>query len=431
MLPAALLIVLTASTAATTAAASIPAATSTDVAQVGRALRTDPVFVEPDAERALSEDEAESLRSAIMSAGTPIFVAVLPQSVLDVAGGDPAVLTSDVAAATDLAGTYAVLAGDSFRAGSTWLPSGEAGRLASAAFQAHASEGPAAVLRDFVERVGGAASEAGTEGGLPDQRGSASSDGDGGGLGLAPVLLIVGAVLLGLWVWRRRQRGKAERQLALRREAADRQMLQAELSVLADDVLRLEDDVALHPEAAEDYEAAANRFKAASAALDFADEPIDLERVRRVIDEARYSMDRARAVVAGRPPPEPPPDLRRPGRHGEPAVDLDDDRRPLYAGYAEPYQVGWFGGGGLFNGLLLGALLGGFGGWGWGGTTVINEGDTYVDGDGGGGTSAEATSAEATSGAGTSAAGTSAVETSAVPESARGRPTAAVSHPHR
>ena len=165
---------------------SIPAATSTDVAQVGRALRTDPVFVEPDAERALSEDEAESLRSAIMSAGTPIFVAVLPQSVLDVAGGDPAVLTSDVAAATDLAGTYAVLAGDSFRAGSTWLPSGEAGRLASAAFQAHASEGPAAVLRDFVERVGGAASEAGTEGGLPDQRGSASSDGDGGGRWLSP-----------------------------------------------------------------------------------------------------------------------------------------------------------------------------------------------------------------------------------------------------
>ena len=46
--------------------------------------------------------------------------------------------------------------------------------------------------------------------------------------------------------------------------------------------------------------------------------------------------------------------------------------------------MGWFGGGGLFNGLLLGAMLGGFGGWGWGGTTVINEGDTYVDGDGGG-----------------------------------------------
>ena len=42
----------------------------------------------------------------------------------------------------------------------------------------------------------------------------------------------------------------------------------------------LEDEVALHPEASEDYDAAANRFKAASAALDYADEPIDLERVR-------------------------------------------------------------------------------------------------------------------------------------------------------
>ena len=377
---AALLIVAVPSAA--TAAASTPAATSTDVAEVGQALRSDPVFVERDAERAISDDEADSLRSAIASSGTPIFVAVLRGSVLDDAGGDPAALVRDIAEATDLAGTYAVLAGDSFRAGSTWLPSGQAGRLATASFQAHASEGPAAVLSDFVDRVDGAASQAGAGSGAPDQPESASSDeGDGGGVGLGPFLLLGGIVLVGLWAWRRRQRDKAARQLALQREAADRQMLRAELSVLADDVLRLEGEVALHPEASEDYDAATNRFKAASAALDYADEPIDLERVRRVIDEARYSMDRARAVVAGRPPPDPPPDLRQPGRRGEPAVDLDDDRRPLYAGYDQPYQMGWFGGGGLFNGLLLGTLLGGFGGWGWGGTTVINEGDTYVGGD--------------------------------------------------
>jgi hypothetical protein len=382
MLAAVLLVVLAVWTAATTAAASTSAATTTDVAEVGRALRGDPVFVQPEAERALSDEEAESLRSAIGSAGTPIFVAVLPASMLDDAGGDPVVLTRDVAEATDLAGTYAVLVGDSFRAGSTSLPSGEAGRLATAAFQAHASDGPASVLRDFVERVGTAASEREAQDGAPDEAQGASSDErEGGGVGLVPVLLVGGIVVLGVWAWRRRQRDKAARQLAQRREAADRELLRAELSVLADDVLRLENEVALHPQASEDYDAATNRFKAASAALDYADEPIDLERVRRVIDEARYSMDRARAVVAGRPPPDPPPDLRRPGRHGEPAVDLDDDRRPLYAGSAEPYQVGWFGGGGLFNGLLLGAVLGGFGGWGWGGTTVINEGDTYVGGD--------------------------------------------------
>jgi hypothetical protein len=365
----------------TARAASVPATTSTDVTEVGRALRSDPVFVDPDAERALSDDEAASLRSAIASAGTPIFVAVLPASMLDDAGGDPIALTRDVAEATDLAGTYAVLAGDSFRAGSTSLPSGEAGRLATAAFQAHSGDGPAVVLQDFVARVSDAASS-GT-GGVRDQAGDASPNGrDEGGFGLTPLLLLGGLVLLGVWVWRRRQREKAARVLAERREAADRQMLRAELSVLADDVLRLEDEVALHPEASEDYEAAANRFKAASAALDYADEPIDLERVQRVIDEARYSMDRARAVVAGRPPPDPPAELRRPGRRGEPAVELDEDGRPLYPGYAEPYQMGWFGGGGLFNGLLLGALLGGFGGWGWGGTTVVNEGDTYVGGDG-------------------------------------------------
>jgi hypothetical protein len=147
----------------------------------------------------LSEEEAESLRSAIASAGTPVFVAVLPAAWLDEAGGDPVGLTRDVAEATDLAGTYAVLVGDSFRAGSTWLPSGEAGRLATAAFQAHAADGPVAVLRDFVERVGGAASVRAAQGGAPGPGPGASSDGrDGGGVGLMPVLLVGGIVVLGI-----------------------------------------------------------------------------------------------------------------------------------------------------------------------------------------------------------------------------------------
>ena len=111
-------------------------------------------------------------------------------------------------------------------------------------------------------------------------------------------------MLVGLWAWRRRQRDKAARQLALQREAADRQMLRAGSRCWPTtcSVWRTRWYYIQRPARTD---AAANRFKAASAALDYADEPIDLERVQRVIDEARYSMDRARAVVAGRPPPRP------------------------------------------------------------------------------------------------------------------------------
>ena len=98
-------------------------------------------------------------------------------------------------------------------------------------------------------------------------------------------------------------------------------------------------------------------------------------------------MDRARAIVEGRQPPAPPEDLQRPGVHGEPAVTLDDDRQPAYVGYPGGFTGGWFGGSsGLYTGLLLGSLLsGGFGGWGAGGTTIINQSDDGGDGDFGGG----------------------------------------------
>ncbi len=160
-------------------------------------------------------------------------------------------------------------------------------------------------------------------------------------------------------------------------------MLRAELSVLADDVVRLEPEIELHPEARTDFDAAVSRYRAAQAAMDYADQPVDLVRVERVVAEARYSMDRARAIIEGREPPPPPEELQRPGRHGEPAVTLDDARQPAYVGYPGGFQGGWFGGtgSGLFSGLLLGSLLfGGFGGYG--GTTIINEGGDGGDGGG-------------------------------------------------
>ena len=57
--------------------------------QVAAGLRENPVYIDGDAERAFGEDEAEALRAAIRTANTPIYIAVLPASAADTAGGDP------------------------------------------------------------------------------------------------------------------------------------------------------------------------------------------------------------------------------------------------------------------------------------------------------------------------------------------------------
>ena len=358
------------------------ASASVDLGEVAGALRGDPVYVDTDAERALSEGEINDLRSAIRGANTPIYIAVLPVSAADLAGGDAAEVAGQLADAVGRPGTYGVVVGDRFRAGSTELPAGEAADLAQAALDANGDD-TAAVLNDFVDQVGDAAGSSGGSGGS----GEGGDDGSGSSWVL-PAVIAAGAGGAGLLVWRRSRRRRAEAAERARAEEADRQLLKAELSVLADDVVRFEPDVELHPEARSDFDAAVNRYRAAQAAMESADQPLDLVRVARVVAEARYSMDRARAIIEGREPPAPPDELQRLGRHGEPAVTLDEDRQPAYVGYPGGFQSGWFGGtgGGLFSGLLLGSLLaGGFGGWGYGGTTIINEGDDGGGGDFGGG----------------------------------------------
>jgi hypothetical protein len=189
---------------------------------------------------------------------------------------------------------------------------------------------------------------------------SGDSDGNAAGLLflLLPFIVVVAFVALGR-LGRRRRPGR--RTQASRPSAA---MIRAELSVLADDILRFEPRVALHEEAREDFDSATHRYRVAQAAIDEAPDEVDLARVQRVVDEAAWSMARARAIVEGRRPPQPPSRLQRPGPHGEPAIQLGEGDHPTYVGSDATYRSGWFAvGGGLFGGLLLGSMLGGFGGW--------------------------------------------------------------------
>ncbi len=379
---------------ASSAAALGTVADESAIDAAGVALRQDPVYVDPAAEQAISDEAADDLRTDIADGGEPIFIAVLPASVLDAVGGDPDDAARAVADAVSLADTYAVVAGDSFRAGSTLLPEGQAAAIATEVFQSAGGDGVEAVLREFVDGVqaAGASGGDGGDGG----GGSGAGDDEGGGFGLGGVLLLAGAGGVGVYAWTRSRRRRAEREAEAREYEADRQLLQAEVSVLASDIVALESEVAIHPDAQADYEAATSRYKAAQAALDQGDDGaghrFDLVRVRRIVDESRYALVRTRARLDGREPPPPPDELRRPGLHDEPALDVDEQGEPRYvgrdgfAGYGPFYGGGWFmGGNGLLTGLLLGSRLGG---WGHSGPIIVEDagvGDSGGGGDFGGG----------------------------------------------
>ncbi|HEX2273941.1 MAG TPA: LPXTG cell wall anchor domain-containing protein, partial [Acidimicrobiales bacterium] len=333
--------------------------------RAGQALRTDAVYVDPDAQRTVSAEDAERIRDEVRAGSHPVYVAVLPGAVLQEAGGDPNDVVTALRRATGLRGTYAVLAGNAFRAASDVLPRGQAGDLATEVLRQHRDDGAGTVLREFVSSVQRLETSALDRPGADGQAGDAPAE-DGGGDGgssVLPLLLVGGAAVGGgalLWRRRRKEQERRERLEGLRRD------LRLDLQLLADDVVALEPQVAMHPDAREDYDAGATRYRWAQAAVDAIDDPDDVPRIRRALTEGQYAFARARARIDGREPPPPPPELRVQGPRGEPAVEVDEDGRPAYMGYGGGwYGGGFFGGSDLFTGLLLGSMLGG--GWGWGG----------------------------------------------------------------
>src|SRR5829696_1652725 len=279
------------------AADSLAQSTLSDAAS---ALRSDSVYVDPDAERALSEAEADSLRDAIARARAgPLYLAVLP----DEAAGEP--------------GTYAAVIGDSFRAGATGgvLPEGVAGELASQALES--GGGTAAVLEDFVRRVGDARS-----GEQPS--GAAGGDSDSGGIGSGFVLfflVLLAAPLLLLVMNRRRARRQQEADTAQLREVA-----RDDLVALGDDIRALDLDVQMpgvDEQAKSHYGIAVERYQQAEEALDAARRPQDIERVTALLEEGRWAMTAARARLAGESVPERRPPCFFDPRHGPSVGDVE------------------------------------------------------------------------------------------------------------
>ena len=61
-----------------------PAAAQATVAEVAEQLRQSPVYVDPDAEAKINPDQ---VRDHVLDAGTPIYIAVLPESARSGYGG--------------------------------------------------------------------------------------------------------------------------------------------------------------------------------------------------------------------------------------------------------------------------------------------------------------------------------------------------------
>jgi hypothetical protein len=356
-------------------------------------LRSNPVYVDPEAERAFSEEEAERLRRAIAreDAG-PLYLAVLPAAAAEEAGGDPDAALLELAREVGEPGTYGAIVGDAFRAGATEgvLPGGLAGDLASRSFESESGAGPAAVLGDFVRRVGEARA-----GGS-----DATGPGEGGGFPVGLLLLAFLAIPLVLFgLSRRRRRRQEEAAFAEVREVA-----RDDVVALGDDIRALDIDMEMtdvDPEAKEHYGLAVERYTQASEALDRARRPGDLQRVTELLEEGRWAMEAAKAEMAGRPAPERRAPCFFDPRHGPSVTDVEwappggqprpvpacaadavrirdgedpNSRRVPVNGELVPYWqagpafgpwAGGFFGGGLFPGLFIGSVLGGaFGGFG-------------------------------------------------------------------
>lgn len=173
------------------------AAAAQDTASTAaRALSSDHVYVDADAEMAGRVD-AGALRSRI--GGEPIWIAVLPDN-----AGDPVSVARELRSDAGGEGAYGVIVGTQFRAG----PGQDVAQAGNAAISAHPGD-VQATLEDFVDRVknGGG--------------GGSGSGGSGISTGVVVVLLALlaggGALLIGA---RRRTRRREAEELAEVRETA-------------------------------------------------------------------------------------------------------------------------------------------------------------------------------------------------------------------
>src|SRR4051812_10214252 len=94
-------------------------------------LRSDPVYVDPDAEAQLSTSEQDELRDRIAKADTPVYIAVLPASAADEAGGSATDVARQVADGVGRSGSYGIVVGRKLIGGPSSGTADAAGKAAA------------------------------------------------------------------------------------------------------------------------------------------------------------------------------------------------------------------------------------------------------------------------------------------------------------
>jgi hypothetical protein len=275
---------------ATALAAAGPAHAEDVLEHAGETLTLDPVYVAPDAEFGISDDEADDLRSQITDEDAdPLFIAVLPRSADDSTGDDPVAALREIADKASEPGVYAAVIGRSFRAGATGddqLSGTQVGRIARSAFAAERRNGTYAVLSEFVRRVGVVRASTAAQ---PKSGGNE----DGGASPWLWVLVGVGAVVALLaWLGRRRRLREEAQELTRARNAT-----RDEVIALGEEIRALDLDMDLpgvDPEAKSRYDEAVECYQQAEQLLDSARSVDDLDRVEQHTSAGRRAIQAAR-----------------------------------------------------------------------------------------------------------------------------------------
>jgi uncharacterized membrane protein YgcG len=265
------------------------------------------VYIHPGT-RQLTAAEAARLERQIEQQGRgPIYIAILPAAAKNEVDGTATGVVLELnrrVITTNPPAVHAVVVGNQFRAVNRDLPAGD---LATAAFRAHRAEGVLAVLSDFVRRVGEARRAPATV--------EPESADDSGGVPFGLLFWGTVAAAIGLFIlrrWRRRAQQLADVKAAARED----------LVALAEDVTELEAEAERDPEAKEAYLRAMYAYQRADDRFDKARSPRDLGKVSANLAEARFEMATAKALLDGKPAPEPRPPCFFNPRHGPSVRDV-------------------------------------------------------------------------------------------------------------
>ena len=289
------------------ALAGAPAALAApDVSEAAAALRSgDPVYSAPDAENALSGAEVSALSNQILASDVPQFVAVLPAAAT---GGGTA---EDVLVAlkdeVGLAGVYAVIVGDQFRAGSTAQSVAD---LATEAFRSQRDAGAAAVLSEFVTLTDARFSTSSTPA-------DSTSGGGGSGVLILLLVLVVGGVVV-LVVFSRRARKTRELQLTAVRKTVDEDITEYGERLGSFSLADPDFDDATRA----DMQRALDSYDRAKSSVALMRSPADAVNVTTALEDGRYALACVDARLGGQPLPERRPPCFVDPRHGPSVADV-------------------------------------------------------------------------------------------------------------